>query len=223
MSESHDPCLVTRRGPDHTRIDLVGGNVWTVGRGKRNHIDLKDELVSRNHAMIQRTGNEFLLVEFGSRNGSFVNNRRVTMPVRLKDQDCVVFGAQEFTFSAGAAARSPENSPDEPKALEAKSVLLASQQITVLVVDLHGFTTLAERLDEAKLAQLIGSWIQQAGEILHGRRSWDQKYLSDAIVAVWVHEQETPDRTVLPQVFSALSQLIEVTAHLQSSYGLSEP
>lgn len=217
------PCLVAGSGEDQVRIDLVGANAWTVGRGKNNHIVLKDEMVSRNHAMIQRTGNEFLLVEFGSRNGSFVNGKRVAAPARLSDGDRVKFGGAEFTFQARPATAPAENSELESEALEGTSVLLAHQQITALVVDLEGLIALSNELEEAKLAQLVGGWIQKAGKIFQEYGSWGRKYLGDAVVAVWIHEQGPPEVAELQKVFAALSEMVEMTHQLGQEFGLSDP
>ena len=63
--EPQGPCLLTGGEADEIRIDLLSGVVWKVGRSRSNDIVLDDEMVSRNHAMIQRTGDEFLLIDLG--------------------------------------------------------------------------------------------------------------------------------------------------------------
>ena len=67
---------------DGREIALNGGNVWKIGRTEQNTVMLPDDMVSRNHAIIQQMeGGEFFLIDMGSRNGSFVNGRRVSSPV----------------------------------------------------------------------------------------------------------------------------------------------
>src|SRR5690348_3241230 len=60
--------------PDGRRdLRLESGAVWRLGRNPNCSIELKDETISRNHAMIQRADNgEFLFIDLGSQNGSFV-------------------------------------------------------------------------------------------------------------------------------------------------------
>jgi len=50
----------------------------TLGRHRNNDIVISDPKVSSFHARIDRTTEGYLLVDLGSRNGSFVNGRRVT-------------------------------------------------------------------------------------------------------------------------------------------------
>lgn len=80
-------------------IPLVGGNTWNIGRADRNGIVLADRWVSRNHAMIQRldTG-EYYFIDFGSRNGSFLRGRRVSIPMPLRDGDQIVIGETKMVF-----------------------------------------------------------------------------------------------------------------------------
>src|SRR5689334_17308297 len=86
--------------PDGRRdLRLESGDVWRLGRSPKCTIELKDETVSRNHAMIQRAENgEFHFIDLGSQNGSFVNDRRVSTPVALKNSDRIKIGRTVITF-----------------------------------------------------------------------------------------------------------------------------
>src|ERR1039457_1930332 len=77
------------------RFALGTGQSWAIGRGDGCAVLLESRSVSRLHALIQRkdTG-ELALVDLGSRNGSFLNGKRVSFPVPLKDRDRLVFGDQ---------------------------------------------------------------------------------------------------------------------------------
>ena len=222
--EPQGPCLLTGGEADEIRIDLLSGVVWKVGRSRSNDIVLDDEMVSRNHAMIQRTGDEFLLIDLGSRNGAYLNGRRVAVPVYLKDQDKVVFGEREFIFSyPEAASKNVQQKVEETAGTGATQVLFSLQQITVLVVDIRDFTGLSQLLDEAKLAQTIGSWIRRAGGILQEEGSWGQKYIGDAVMAVWVHQEGQPEIRPIRHALAALSKLVQVTTGLQAEFALSRP
>jgi hypothetical protein len=50
----------------------------TLGRHRNNDVVIADPKVSSFHARIDRTAEGFVLVDLGSRNGSFVNGKRVT-------------------------------------------------------------------------------------------------------------------------------------------------
>jgi len=70
----------------------------TIGRNPTSKIAYdpdKDDLVSGNHATISWDISEptvFTLTDLGSKNGTFVNNQRVTRPVRLRLGDQIQFG-----------------------------------------------------------------------------------------------------------------------------------
>ena len=63
-----------------------------------NDIVLEDAQVSRQHAMIKRTGQNLTLVDPGSANGTFINGHRVKEHL-LKDGDLFVIGRYTLKFS----------------------------------------------------------------------------------------------------------------------------
>src|SRR3982750_4169102 len=99
---------------------------------------LDSRSVSRLHALIQRkeTG-DLALVDLGSRNGSFLNGKRVSFPVALNDQDRLMFGDQELQFlypsrSASAPALALADSRNEPT-----TALHTHTLTSILVVDIR--------------------------------------------------------------------------------------
>src|SRR5579863_10005492 len=98
---SGDPCLVLET--NGRRFSLSDGQSWAVGRGDGCAVMLDSRSVSRLHALIQkRDSGEFALVDLGSRNGSFVNNKRVSLPLVLRDGDRLVLGDQELQFRSNS-------------------------------------------------------------------------------------------------------------------------
>src|SRR5258708_21289619 len=82
-------------------MPLVERSSWKLGRGSQSSIVLIDDLVSRNHALIQRmdTG-EYFLIDMGSRNGSFVNERRGGNPPAVRGGDPLSGGhGRRFFFN----------------------------------------------------------------------------------------------------------------------------
>jgi hypothetical protein len=90
------PFLVWRDGERMQRILQVGGEDarLTVGRAADADIALTwDPEVSRTHALLERVGERWTLIDDGlSSNGSFVNGARVTGRYRLADGDRMCFG-----------------------------------------------------------------------------------------------------------------------------------
>ena len=69
------------------------GEELTVGRGGGCGIVLPDDhFVSTVHARVFRRGDEVLVEDLGSRNGTFVNGAPVASPIRLRRGDRVQFG-----------------------------------------------------------------------------------------------------------------------------------
>jgi len=61
--------------------------VTTIGRWDDNDVAIPDRWVSRHHAEIRRKGTRYMLHDLGSKNGLFLNGKRVSDPVPLEDGD----------------------------------------------------------------------------------------------------------------------------------------
>ncbi len=69
----------------------------TLGRHRNNDVVISDPKVSSFHARIDRTAEGFLLVDLGSRNGSFVNGKRATKSA-LQTGDEVRLGTARLLY-----------------------------------------------------------------------------------------------------------------------------
>jgi len=65
----------------------LANEVTTIGRWDDNDIAIPDRWVSRHHAEIHRSGVRYVLYDLGSKNGLFLNGKRVGDPVALEDGD----------------------------------------------------------------------------------------------------------------------------------------
>jgi VWFA-related protein len=92
----HLAMLVDKAQPDR-KLDLKG--TTNVGRARDNQLVLDDPTVSRHHAWIKAEGEEFLVFDVGSANGTFVNDEQVKEPRRLENGDVVRFGDAQFVFT----------------------------------------------------------------------------------------------------------------------------
>lgn len=81
---------------ERDRLPLFDGDNL-LGRGDADVTELPSTTVSRRHARI-RLAEEPWLEDLGSKNGTFVGDRRVTEPVRLADGDQVRLGSMLMTF-----------------------------------------------------------------------------------------------------------------------------
>jgi adenylate cyclase len=196
-----------------------------VGRGDDNNFVLPDRWISRNHAMVQlmETG-DFYLIDLGSRNGSFVNGRRVTVPVTLKNGDGITFGQTELEFYCPTTGHLvPQGVADDSQDFTATATLHVRRLISVLVVDIRNYTRMTRQLDEKVLSEVIGTWFRCAGDIIREYGSWVDKYIGDAIMAVWIHGAQGVSHSEMIRIASALHSLHEMTSHLHERYPLQAP
>lgn len=90
--------------PDGKRIRIK--HACTIGRTENNDVPLPNPRVSRRHAVIQsQAANELWLVDLGSRNGVFINGRKVSHPTLLRDRDLINVGPFQLTFIQPNAPR----------------------------------------------------------------------------------------------------------------------
>jgi len=204
------------------QFPLEGERILRIGRSEANHVVLNDDGVSRNHAMLQ--GSEqglFYITDCGSRNGTFVNDSRAAAPVILRSGDKIQIGSYELTFHQESSAQSA--AAWELASQTATNVMFTWSLITVLVVDIRDFTGLAQRMDASKLSEVTGTLFRLGGLELHERGAWGQKYIGDAVMAVWRHKKRAPDAHELAAIFEALSRLYAIAIGMQQQFGLAEP
>ena len=215
-----------------TKIPLISGSSWTLGRSSENDIPLSDKCASRSHAMFQLVGeNNYFLIDLGSRNGSFVNGRRVTIPVNLKSGDHIILGETEIDFSCPETTTASESSQPSLEADDTNAIATAMlhrrQLITVLVIDIRDFTKLTQQMDEHILSEAIGTWFRRAGQIIDRHGSWVDKYIGDAVMTVWIHQTEKTSDTVTTQemlkVYRALFELYKMSNQLNQEFVLPFP
>lgn len=72
-------------------------NRLTIGRTGHNDIQLKAAFISRRHAVIVSDDNGTRIVDWGSKNGVFVNTNRIKEQI-LRNGDIVTFGKADFKF-----------------------------------------------------------------------------------------------------------------------------
>lgn len=80
-------------------IELGAQN--TIGRNPSSTIQIQDRLVSKDHCLIDREGNAYVLKDLGSMNGTYVNGQRVCGQQVLKHGDRLTIGSTKGQFDEG--------------------------------------------------------------------------------------------------------------------------
>ena len=161
----------------------------TIGRTPENTVCLKfSPTVSRQHAIIRcHNGYEYQLMDLGSRNGTYVNDQRVVMPVTLQHGARIRIANNDLIF---------EQTTDQEGGEEAAATLAghpseAMQTVhnaAILVCDIRGFSSQSETLPAPVLAQVLGQWFREAGNSVQKGGGVIDKFIGDAVLAYW---QET--------------------------------
>lgn len=107
--------LIVRRGPQPNQVYEITKEVTNLGRDIINDIVINDREVSRQHLRITRGADTLSVEDLGSTNGTFINGKRLSGAVALKNGDMIGLGETVtlgFEIVRGSAAPpSPAASP----------------------------------------------------------------------------------------------------------------
>jgi pSer/pThr/pTyr-binding forkhead associated (FHA) protein len=95
------PTLAVRSGGPPGALFALEAERVTIGREPSADVFLDDVTVSRNHAVITRSGSATALRDLGSLNGTYVNRRRIEDEEVLADGDELQIGKFRLTYLAG--------------------------------------------------------------------------------------------------------------------------
>lgn len=92
--------LIVTNGKQEGDYYPLGRRTNVIGRDEALPIQILDNMVSRKHLQIRfdPATNRFFAYDMKSRNGVYVNNRRVEDEVALKDGDVIMVGMTSILF-----------------------------------------------------------------------------------------------------------------------------
>ena len=79
-----------------------------VGRAADCHVRIDSPKISRHHACIRVAAAGALIEDLGSKNGTYVREKRAEGPTRLADGDAICVGSAVLIFRAGGSLGSTE-------------------------------------------------------------------------------------------------------------------
>jgi adenylate cyclase len=175
------PLLAWLHREGHPPVPVTGN--CALGRAVGNDLVLVDDRVSRRHATIHAQGDEFLLVDLGSRNGTYLNGRRVSQPTRLSNGDSVQIGPFQMTFEL---LKTSERSRSGTTTADQTHLDLRSGACWLLVADIIGSTALTRERPSEELAVMVGGWFASCKDLIEDNGGTINKYLGDGFLAYWM-------------------------------------
>lgn len=91
---------------------LMEGATATIGRLDDNDICIKEQHVSRQHAVVNFRDGIFMITDLGSANGTFVNDRRLEEPWPLAAGDLIRLYVPTMQFSATVTEEDERNAEE---------------------------------------------------------------------------------------------------------------
>jgi adenylate cyclase len=183
------PAKLKVRPAEGEPFEVEVGNTATIGRSRDNTVSLhSNPHVSRQHAVIRcHNAYQFQIMDLGSRNGTFVNGRRVITPTILNDGAVIRITNNELVFEQSDQS-SQDATYDVTIAAGTDAAHDQNAVVAVMVCDIRGFSTMAEILPEDELARTLGQWFRDAGNIVHDAGGIIDKFIGDAVLAYWTRE-----------------------------------
>ncbi|MCD4749534.1 MAG: SpoIIE family protein phosphatase [Thermoanaerobaculales bacterium] len=100
------------------QVTTADGSEWeqritdddvVIGRSTRAGLTIPDRALSRLHARLYRSGESWFAEDLDSRNGTFVNERRLGGPVRVVHGDILTLGGSRIVMGGSAQARKADD------------------------------------------------------------------------------------------------------------------
>ncbi len=99
LRDTRIPHLVVHL-PERTWEVQLTADSLTIGRGRRNDVQIADESVSQHHALIDRRGDGYQIRDLGSRNGLWLGKERIEEH-NLGEGDVLSMGRAKLIFKGG--------------------------------------------------------------------------------------------------------------------------
>lgn len=111
--------VITEKGGAQKRLTFEEPEV-TIGRVPGNDIVLPKGNVSKRHSRIVLKDSRFIVVDLKSTNGTYVNGRKITSPLVVKEGDKIYIGDFIMTLEGDPGLAAPSESMRQPSVLPAQ-------------------------------------------------------------------------------------------------------
>ena len=136
------------------------------------------------------------------------------MPTLLKNGDQIKIGQFEVTFEQ--QQKSVSNNDTQSMLETIVSDTPDIDEITILVADIRGFTTLSERVHIRTLTKMMNSWFSQVSAIIQSNNGMVDKFIGDCVFARW--QTVTDDTDTIYKVLNAAVEINKITEKISSDF-----
>ncbi|KAL1502481.1 hypothetical protein ABEB36_007616 [Hypothenemus hampei] len=78
---------------------ILGHNIlYSIGRSRSNNIYVTDCSASNRHALLKTTNSAAIIEDKKSKNGTWVNDQKITIPTILENGDIILFGKESAAY-----------------------------------------------------------------------------------------------------------------------------
>jgi adenylate cyclase len=206
--------------------EIIIGNTASIGRTPENTICLAGNArISRQHSLIRCfNGVQYQIMDLGSRNGTYVGDRRVVTPVTLENGAVIRISGTEIHFEAFEEGDvDGDGIPDLTVATTTGGPNSSLQHVAILVCDIRGFSTASEKLEPDVLARVLGGWFAEAGNAVNLTGGTVDKFIGDAILSYWIEPEEAAVSGGSCNTALAVAEQLLAAAPKRSWPGLEQP
>jgi pSer/pThr/pTyr-binding forkhead associated (FHA) protein/tetratricopeptide (TPR) repeat protein len=148
------PLLEIQSGPNQGAwFTLANQKEISIGRANVNSIVLEDSSVSRSHSAIHEVDGKYFVKDVGSRNGTFVNDKKIQEDYLLRKGDSIKVGIYVLKFLTEPAAESVE----EPTQMEEEVLSLRKEGTEEVVLPPHEEEQVMEGTEEKTSTEKQGA------------------------------------------------------------------
>ncbi len=234
-----DPALIAIQGDMLGRVFRLLEGVNSIGRQTDNAIVINQRAVSGRHACVKREGQNVILEDLQSTNGTILNTKRIDRPMLLQQDDVVKIGTSVFKYTennldtAFTESLHHKGTTDELTGVYNKAYLLQSLgqaievaksgfPLSIIIFDLDHFKKVNDNFGHIagdfvlkETCRLIKESVIRSEDIL-GRFGGEEFVLvmPDAKLEVAVGVAERVRKTIEDHIFEFSNHQIPVTTSL---------
>lgn len=207
-------------------MEIVIGNTASIGRTSENTIcSSGNPRISRQHSLIRCfNGVQYQIMDLGSRNGTYVGERRVVTPVTLENGSVIHLSGTEIHFEVIEEEQEEgEEILDFTVATTSGGSHSSLEHVAILVCDIRGFSTVSESLEPDALARVLGSWFADAGNAVNLSGGTVDKFIGDAILSYWIEPQEPSANGGACKTALEVAEKLLIAAKNRTWPGMTQP